>query len=317
VLIETRNLSKAFKVRKTLFGKVFEVKAVDNVSISIKKGENLVVVGESGSGKSTLGRLTLGLLKPSSGKVLFEGKDIWKMNKKEYKEFRRNAQIIHQDPYSSFNPMKTIFESLATPLLHYKIVRNRREAYKKASELLEMVGLVPPGDILRRYPSRLSGGQLQRAAIARAISLHPKYIVADEAVSMLDASLRLEILDLLLDLQSKFGVSYLFITHDLSIARYFVYKGGGEIAVMYLGRIMELGKGEELITKPIHPYTKILVEASPVPDPKIARKKGLPPLRSLEVPKLTELPSGCRFHTRCPYAKKICSEKIPELRKIG
>ena len=316
VLVETKNLVKEFKIRRRFGGGDRFIRAVDNVSITLREGENLALVGESGSGKSTLGRLTLGLLRPTSGNVFYMGKDIWKMTKEEFREFRRNAQIIHQDPYSSFNPVKTIFYSLSTPLLHHKIARNKREAYHMVADLLRRVGLEPPSDFMNRYPSRMSGGQLQRIAIARAISLRPKYIVADEAVSMLDASLRLGIIDLLLDLQKEYGLSYLFITHDLGITRYFIHKGGGKVAVMYLGSLVELGKGEEVIRNPYHPYTRILVEASPIPDPKMARSRGIPKLRSLDIPSLTNVPPGCKFSSRCPYADTICEKKVPEYRKV-
>jgi len=317
ILIETKNLVKEFKIRTHLGKRESSIRAVDNVSITIARGENLALVGESGSGKSTLGRLTLGLIKPTSGTVYYKGKDIWKMSKEDFKEFRKNAQIIHQDPYSSVNPVKTIFYTLSSPLLQHKIARNKREAYEMVSELLRRVGLEPPSDFMNRYPSRMSGGQLQRIAIARAISLKPKYIVADEAVSMLDASLRLEIIDLLLDLQKEYGMSYLFITHDLGITRYFIFKGGGKIAVMYLGSLVEYGEGEEVIRNAYHPYTRILVEASPIPDPKLARSRGLPPLRSLDIPSLTNIPSGCKFSSRCPYAQEICEKEIPKLRKVN
>jgi len=315
-LIEVINATMIFKVGGLRGGRK-QIVAVDNVTFDIKEGENIALVGESGSGKSTLGRITLGLLKPTRGEIRFQGKNIWSMSREEFKKFRRNAQIIHQDPYSAVNPVRTIFQTLSAPLLQNGIVQSKKEAFEKAAELLSLVGLNPPTDFLNRYPSRMSGGQLQRIVIARAISVNPKYIVADEAVSMLDASLRLGVIDLLLDIQRKFGVSYLFITHDLGIARYFIVKGGGKIAVMYLGSIVELGKGDDVIRNPIHPYTKVLVEASPVPDPKLARSKGLPPLKSLDIPRLTEVPSGCKFHTRCPYAKKICEEERPELIKVN
>jgi len=310
-LIRVENLTRVFRIR----GKKF-IKAVDNVNLNIEEGKNLVLVGESGCGKSTLGKLTLGLIRPTSGHIYFMGKDIWKMTKKEFNEFRRNAQIVHQDPYSALNPVRTIFDSLSAPLLHYKIAKNKKEAYEKAAELLELVGLVPPWDFLNRYPSRMSGGQLQRVAIARAISVRPKYIVADEAVSMLDASLRLGIVDLFLDLQKKLGMSYLFITHDFGIARYFVLKGGGSMAVMYLGSIVEIGVGDSIIKNPLHPYTQVLIAVTPVPDPEVARRRELPKLRSLEVPRLTEAPPGCKFHTRCPYARDKCEKVVPELREV-
>jgi len=313
-LIATESVTKVFSVRTSVFGARRQIKAVDSVSLEIGENEILALVGESGCGKSTLGRLMLALLKPTSGKVLYMGEDVWSLKGEKFKEFRRNAQIVPQDPYSTLNPMKKVVSALTPPLLHYKIARSRREARKMAGELLEMVGLSPPEDFLERYPCRLSGGQLQRIAIARAISVRPKFIVADEAVSMLDASLRIEILDLLLDLQRKFKTAYLFITHDFGIARYFAREG--RIAVMYLGSIVEVGRTEEVIQNPLHPYTKALITAVPIPDPKLARERGLPPLKSLEVPSLTKVPPGCKFHTRCPYAEKICEEKPPELREV-
>ncbi|KYH42176.1 MAG: peptide ABC transporter ATPase [Candidatus Bathyarchaeota archaeon B26-2] len=315
-LIEAQNLSKIFEVRTGLFKKGF-IKAVNDVSLAIREKRNFTIVGESGCGKSTLGRLMLGLLKPSSGRILFEGKDIWKMSRKEFREFRRNAQIIHQDPYSTLNPVRTIHQSLAPPLLHHRIARSKEEAIEIEKKLLLKVGLNPPEDFLNRYPSRMSGGQMQRVAIARAISIYPKFIMADEVTSMLDASLRLGIIDLMLDLQREFKTSYLFITHDLAIARYFTLKGGGEIGVMYLGRIVEVGGGEEIVQHPIHPYTQALVSSTPIPDPELTRKRGIPPLKSLELPKPTEIPPGCAFHTRCPYSEKICEEKVPEMRILG
>ena len=315
-LIEAMDVTKTFRIRgKSLGGKRW-IKAVDEVSLRIEEGENLTIVGESGCGKSTLGRLTLGLLRPSFGRILFQGEDIWKMSKKEFNHFRRNAQIIHQDPYSTLNPVRTIYQSLSPPLLQHKVAKDDEEAQEEASRLLSTVGLNPPTDFLERHPSRMSGGQMQRVAIARAISINPKYIMADEAVSMLDASLRLGVVDLLLNLQKDIEMSYVFITHDLGIARYFAMKGGGKMAVMYLGKIVEIGEGEILIQQPLHPYTQILIEATPIPDPELTRKREIPPLRSLEIPKLTEVPPGCRFHTRCPHSQKICEEKVPELREV-
>jgi oligopeptide/dipeptide ABC transporter ATP-binding protein len=292
------------------------VRAVDEVSLEIGRMENVALVGESGCGKSTLGKLTLGLLKPDSGSIIFEGRDIWSMGKKEFTYFRRNAQIIHQDPYTSLNPVRTIFQSLAPPLIRNKEVPDSKAAYERLKELLTMVGLAPPEDFLNRYPARMSGGQMQRIILARAVSLRPKYIVADEAVSMLDASLRLGAVDLMLELQKRFGMSYLFITHDLGIARYFILKGRGKIAMMYLGSIVEAGEGDSVIQKPIHPYTQIMMTAISVPDPRLTRSRPIPKLRSLEVPRLEQVPSGCKFHPRCPYAEKICEEHVPELREF-
>ena len=312
-LMATDRVTKIFEVGGMFTAKKY-IKAVDNVSLELGENEILCLVGESGCGKSTLGRLMLDLIRPSSGRVLYEGKNICSLKGKEYKEFRRNAQLIPQDPYTTLNPMKKVVSSLIPPLLHYKIARNRREARKMAAELLTMVGLSPPEDILERFPCRLSGGQLQRIAIARAISVQPKFIVADEAVSMIDASLRVGILNLMLDIQRKFKTTFLFITHDLAIARYFARDR--KIAVMYLGNIVEIGRTEEVIQNPLHPYTKVLVEAVPIPDPKLARERPLPKLKSLEIPSLINPPPGCKFHTRCPLAEKICKEKDPELRLV-
>ncbi len=312
-LLKIVNVTKEF-VKGGLFSPKKAVRAVDNVSLEIGRVENVALVGESGCGKSTLGKLTLGLLKPDSGTIPFEGKDIWSMKKEEFAKFRRNAQIIHQDPYTSLNPVRTILQSLAPPLLRNKEVPNRKAAYERLRELLTMVGLTPPEDFLNRYPARMSGGQMQRIILARAVSLRPKYIVADEAVSMLDASLRLGAIDLMLELQKKFGMSYLFITHDLGIARYFILKGSGKVAMMYLGSIVEAGEGDSVIQRPIHPYTQVMMTAISLPDPRLTRSRPPPNLRSLEVPRLEQVPSGCKFHPRCPYVEKVCEEKVPELR---
>lgn len=316
-LIEAQGLTKVFTVGARMLKKIGMIKAVDNVSFTIDEGENVALVGESGCGKSTLGRLTLGLLTSTSGSLLYRGKNVWTMDKKEFKAFRRKAQIIHQDPYSSINPVRTIYQSLTPAMIQNKIVKGKAQAYEQAAKLLTLVGLTPPEDFLGRYPSRMSGGQMQRVTLARAIAVNPDYIVADEAVSMLDASLRLGALDLMLDLQKQFRLSYLFITHDLAITRYFVKKGGGKVMVMYLGSLVEVGGGDSVIQKPVHPYTQALLAAIPIPDPKLSRERELPKLRSLDAPRLTEVPSGCKFHTRCPYAEKVCEDDVPELRDIN
>ncbi|RLE86870.1 MAG: peptide ABC transporter ATP-binding protein [Thermoprotei archaeon] len=316
-LIRVEEVSKIFPVGG-VFGAKKYIKAVDNVNLEIGENEILALVGESGCGKSTLGKLMLALLKPSSGSILYyinhKYKDVWSLKGEEFREYRRNAQLIPQDPYSTLNPMKKVISALTPPLLRYKIARNRREAKKMAAELLEMVGLSPPEDFFERFPCRLSGGQLQRIAIARAISVKPKFIVADEAVSMLDASLRIEILNLLLNIRKRLKTAYLFITHDFAIARYFARNE--RIAVMYLGNIVEMGRTEEIIQNPLHPYTQTLLATVPIPDPKLARKRELPKLRSLEIPSLISPPPGCKFNTRCPYAESICEEKTPELREV-
>lgn len=315
-VLKVVNVTKEF-VKGGFFTPKKVVRAVDNVSLEIDEMENVALVGESGCGKSTLGKLTLGLLKPERGFIQFDGKEIWSLKRNEFVYFRKNAQIIHQDPYSSINPTRTIFQSLYPAMIRNKEARNKKEAYEKAEELLTLVGLTPPDDFLNRYPSRMSGGQMQRIILARAISLRPKYIVADEAVSMLDASLRLGAVDLMLDLQKQFKMSYLFITHDFGIARYFVLKGKGKFVQMYLGSVVEIGSGDSIIQRPIHPYTQAMMAAIPIPDPRLTREREMPHLRSLEVPRLEEVPSGCKFNTRCPYAEKICEEKVPELREVS
>lgn len=315
LLLEAKNVSKLFKVGGGVIRKGDFIKAVDEVSLQIQESETFSLIGESGCGKSTLGRLLLGLTKPTYGKVLYKGKDIWQMSRTEFKEFRKNAQIIHQDPYDAINPTRNIYSSIAPAILRHKIVESRSDVRGKARELLELVGLAPPEDFLGRHTGRLSGGQMQRIAVARAISVRPSFILADEAVSMLDASLRINILDLLIDLKDKMNMACLFITHDFDMARYF--NRTGRAAVMYLGNIVELCKMEELLNKPIHPYTKILISVTPVPDPKRARSSELPPLKSLEIPSLIDQPSGCKFHTRCPFAEDICAKKVPELREIS
>ena len=314
-LIGVEGVTELFKTGGGLFGAKKYICAVDNISFSMEEGETLALVGESGCGKSTLGRLTLAILKPTSGRILYKEKDVWSLSKQEFKEFRRNAQIIHQDPYDTLNPMRTIFQSLAPPLSHYKIAHNREEIREKAAELLELIGLVPPDDFLKRHPCRLSGGQMQRIAIARAISVNPEFLMADEAVSMIDASLRIEVIDLLLDLKKRFDMTCLFITHDFGVARYFAK--GGRVMIMYLGSIVEVGPTEDIILEPFHPYTKTLIASVPIPDPKLTRSRGLPPLRSLEIPSLTEVPPSCKFHPRCPDAEEICAQKVPELKRVG
>lgn len=311
-MISAKDLTRTFEVGGGLFVRRKQICAVDSVSFSIGEGDTVALVGESGCGKSTLGRLMIGLLKPTSGQVLYEGRDIWSMNKDEMKAFRRNSQIVHQNPYDTLNPVRTLEQSLSAPLLHYKIT-GRKDVKKKVSELLSMVGLLPPEHFLDRYSARLSGGQMQRAAIARAVSINPKFIVADEAISMLDASLRIALLDILLELKRRQEMSCLFITHDFSTTRYFAM--GGRVIVMYLGSIVEMGEMEEVLQKPLHPYTKMLISSVPIPDPKLTRQRKIPPLRSLDVPSLTEVPSGCKFRTRCPYAESVCTEK-PEMTKI-
>ena len=316
-VIEAKDLKVYFPVRKGIFGKTLYVKAVDGVSFKIPRGGILTLVGESGCGKTTVGKTITGLIKPTSGQILFHGKDIRKLTKEEYLRYRRGVQIVHQDPYSALNPTKTIFHILSSPLKRWKLAKTRKELLDKVSYLLELVGLKPASDFLYKYPHQLSGGQRQRVVVARAISVNPELIVADEPITMIDVSLRIGILDLLLDLRKRFGTAYLFITHDFGAARYFSAKGGGLIAVMYLGKIVEIGPAEDVIHNPQHPYTKVLLSAVPVPDPEISRKKKPIKLRSLDIPSPLNPPSGCKFHTRCPFIiENKCPYQEPELVEV-
>jgi len=302
-LIEVKNIKKYFPFKRNILGKtISEVKAVDDVSISIKKGETLGLVGESGCGKTTLGRCIMKLEKLSGGKLYFEGEDISSWNRrKELIRLRREMQIIFQDPYSSLNPRMTSGQIIGESLDIHNI-KPKQGRHKRVKELMQIVGLQP--DQFKRYPHELSGGQRQRIGVARALSLNPKFVVADEPVSALDVSIQAQILNLLVDLQNEFGLTYLFISHDLSIVRHFSDK----VAVMYLGGIVELAETAELYSYPLHPYTQALLRAIPIPYPERERKGKL---IEGDVPSPINIPHGCSFHPRCPYRCSVCSEKIP------
>jgi peptide/nickel transport system ATP-binding protein len=292
------------------------IRAVDRVSLALGQSEAMCLVGESGCGKTTTGRLLAGLIRPSSGQLLFEGKDVWKSKGEELARFRRSVQLVHQDPYASLNPIRTVYQTLSAPLFRHKKARGRRAAVGAASELLQRVGLTPPADFLVKYPHQLSGGQRQRVSIARALSVDPRVIVADEAVSMVDVSIRISLLNLLLALRDEFRVTIVLITHDLAVARYFARRG--RIGVMYLGRVVELGRSELVVEDPAHPYSAALVAAIPEADPTLTRSKQRVELRSAEVPSLLRLPSGCTFHPRCPlFEEGLCDVNIPALLPIG
>lgn len=309
-IMQLEHLTRRFKTRKGL------IKAADDVSVSMNKGDILCLVGESGSGKTTVARMAGGLLEPSEGRVLFEGKDIAKMNREEFGAYRKAVQIIHQDPYASLNPVHTIGDTLRAPLLHHKIASNRKDATKRACDLLELVDLRPVENFIDKFPHQLSGGQRQRVSIARAMALNPRVIIADESVSMVDVSIRVSLLNTMLKLRDDLGVTFLFITHDLAVVKYFAWEG--RIGVMYVGKLIEYGRTPRLIARPLHPYTRALATAIPEADPDLTRSKSKLEIRSLDIPNLTELPNGCVFHPRCPYwIEGECDVVVPPLVDVG
>ena len=309
-LIEARNLRRTFGSRRE------RVTAVDNVSLGIREGEVLCLVGESGCGKTTTGKVMAGLLKPTTGQILYRGRDVWARDKNGFKEYRLGAQIIHQDPYASLNPSHTVYKILSAPLLRHGLAANRQQARDRVVELLQIVDLTPVEDFLTKYPHQLSGGQRQRVSVARAITVNPAFIVADEAVSMVDVSIRVSLLNMLSRLKEELNVTFLFITHDLALAKYFAWKE--RIAVMYVGSIVEIASTPELINNPQHPYTQALLAAVPEADPELTRRKKTVTLRSQDIPSLFDLPSGCRFNPRCPlFVEGLCDQKQPELKLVG
>ncbi len=307
-LLTVRNLKKHFPIHGGLFGRqVGTVQAVDGVSFGIQHGETLGLVGESGCGKSTTGMLVLRLLEMTAGQVLFEGQDVGKMNQQELRDFRRHAQIIFQDPYASLNPRMSVGDIIAEPIMLHRIASGV-DRTKKVEELLKVVGLGPHH--ARRYPHEFSGGQRQRIGIARALAVQPKLIVCDEPVSALDVSIQSQILNLLVDLQKELGLAYLFIAHGLNAVKHI----SDRIGVMYLGKMVELAEGDELILNPLHPYTKTLISA--IPQPRPGAKKNRIILQG-DVPSPAKPPSGCRFHTRCPECIAICSQEEPVFQQVG
>ena len=307
VLLEVEDLRKYFPVRGGVFGrKVGEVKAVDGISFSIKKGETLGLVGESGSGKSTAGRSILRLIEPTSGQVRFNGQNVFELGKEELREMRRRMQIIFQDPYASLNPRMTVGSIVGEPFAIHKIAAGR-DREERVEALLMRVGL--SADHMRRYPHEFSGGQRQRIGIARALALHPEFIIGDEPVSALDVSIQAQVINLLEDLQQEMGLSYLIIAHDLSVVRHISHR----IAVMYLGKLVEIADNEQLYNNPLHPYTEALLSAVPVPDPRMKKERIV---LTGDIPSPINPPSGCVFHTRCPIVEDRCKTEVPKLRKL-
>ncbi len=317
-LLRLENVSVRFQIRKGLLKRLFIVHALENISLDIGEKGVLSIVGESGCGKSTLGRVIAGLQKPSSGKIYFRGKELEKLSREEYNEFRRSIQLVHQDPYSSLNPVKTVFDILYAPLKYWGYVKDKKEAIDKVLELLEMVKVTPPEEYIYRYPHQLSGGEKQRIALARALSVRPRFIVADEVISAIDVSLRIDLMNLMIEFWREYGIGYLFISHELASARYFAELTNGLIAVMYLGEIIEVGKPYDVIFDPLHPYTKALIAATPelVMDLSELRKKKPLPLKRVDIPSATKYIPGCKFHTRCPYAREECSRIKPKLVEV-
>ncbi|MGC1122188.1 MAG: ABC transporter ATP-binding protein [Candidatus Methanofastidiosia archaeon] len=306
-LLEVKNLVKHFKVGGGLLKKPLLNRAVDDVSFSIKEGETLGLVGESGCGKTTCGKTILKLYEPDSGSIIFKGEDITFLKRGEMRKYRRDMSIIYQDPFGSLDPRMTVGATIAEPMEVHNLFSGE-DKEEKVLEIMDKVGLTQ--EQMNRYPHEFSGGQRQRIGIARALAVDPDFIVADEPVSALDVSIQAQILNLMQDLQDEFGFTYLFVTHDLSVIKHICDR----VAVMYVGKIVEMAPKKELFDNSLHPYTEALMSAVPVPNPSFKRKEIL--LKG-DVPSTTHPPPGCRFHTRCMYAKEICSQKEPALENKG
>lgn len=307
-ILEVKNLTKTFQVNGGFLRKGKNLTAVDSVSFELMEGETLCLVGESGCGKSTLGRSILQIIKPTSGEVIFDGVDLCKLDEKRVRPYRKNLQMIFQDPYASLNPRMTIRELIGAPVRAFKLAASAEEYDERIREVCSVVGISE--DWLDKYPHEFSGGQRQRIVIARALILNPKFIVCDEPVSALDVSIRSQVLNLMKDLQAQFRFSYLFVSHDLSVVNYI----GDRIAVMYLGEFVELADKKELFRNPLHPYTQALLSAIPVADVTYKRERNY---LEGEVPSPVDPPSGCKFRTRCKYATDLCRNRKPEFRMVS
>lgn len=306
-LIETRNLSKSFAIGGGFLAKKKVVRAVEDVSLQIQRGETLGLVGESGCGKSTIGRTLLRLYEPTSGQIFFAGSDITKANMRPY---RKKMQIVFQDPYASLDPRMTVGDIVGEPLDIYHAYESKAERREKILELLNLVGL--NSEHMNRYPHEFSGGQRQRVSIARSMALRPDFMVCDEPISALDVSIQAQVINMLMELQQKLNMTYLFIAHDLNVVRHISRRVG----VMYLGSLVEVCDANELYKNPLHPYTQALLSAIPIPDPNVSRSRHRVVLEG-EVPSPMNPPNGCKFHTRCPYARDICREARPETIEVG
>jgi peptide/nickel transport system ATP-binding protein len=315
-LLKVENLKKYFPVNLGFFRSItsrqeISVKAVDDISFNIKRKEIFGLAGESGSGKTTTGRVILRLIEPTAGKAYFKGKNVFETPQTDIKALRREMQMIFQDPYESLNPRFTVYDIISEPLKIHKLFSKEKQIEEKVVETLEEVKITPPEQFLFRYPHELSGGQRQRVALARSLVLDPEFIVADEPVSMLDVSIRAEVLNLMFELMQQHNMSFLYITHDLALARHICDRVG----IMYLGKIVEMSDAEKIVYEPLHPYTKALITAVPIPDPNAKRSEAI--IKG-EIPSPINPPSGCRFHTRCPsYIGDICRTKEPELLDVG
>lgn len=309
-LIALEHVQRTFRVKGQT------IKAVDDLNLSISAGDILCLVGESGCGKTTTGKMIAGLLPTSSGRILYRGKDIATITHNDRKEYRLGVQMVHQDPYASLNPIQTVYQILSAPLQHHNFTRGETETKRRVRELLEIVDLTPPDDFLEKYPHQLSGGQRQRVSVARALTVRPNFIVADEAVSMVDVSIRISLLKMFARLKDEMGVGVLLITHDLALAKYFAWEG--RIGVMYLGRLVEIGPAREVVGHPQNPYTQVLLSAIPEADPEATRTKQRIELRSMDMPSLLQLPMGCTFHPRCPaFIGEVCEKVVPPLKKAA